>query len=330
MQIAHDFGELDSILAGTPGSVLTIGVFDGLHAGHQALIRRTVEESRHRGLQSIVVTFQKHPLSVLAPPYAPRRLIYPDRKRQYVAALGADAMLDLIFSGDLARMQPEQFVCEMLLGRARIQALVCGYDFTFGHRGSGDTELLKRLSVNEGFDVIVLNPVADSGVAVKSTMVRDLLLTGHVADAMHHLTRPYELRGNVVTGFRRGRTLGFPTANLEVDASFVIPQMGVYACYAEIRAEHRLFPAMVNIGTSPTFGSAVTSIEAHFLGFQGELVGKEIALFFISRLRDERKFDGPQQLVEQLHFDRQHTAELLDSPESRQIRYQVEKITAAT
>lgn len=330
MRVAEDFDELAGLLDGSPGSTITIGVFDGLHAGHQALIRRTVTEAHKRGVQSVVATFKTHPIEVLAPPYTPRRLIYPDRKQRYVSDLGVDLMVNLTFDADFARQNPEEFVRRKLLEKARIQAIVCGYDFSFGHRGSGSSDLLRRLGNAEGFDVIVLDPVDDGGVAVKSTMVRDLLLTGHVADAMRYLTRPYELRGNVVTGFARGRTLGFPTANLDVDSLHVIPLPGVYACLAELRGSRELRGAIVNIGHKPTFGPLALTIEAHLLNFSGELVGHEIALFFLRRMRDERKFESTDALVDQLKRDQAEAIAFLETKEMRQTASRVEQLIAAS
>lgn len=316
----------ESLPLGT-GTSLTVGVFDGLHLGHQALIRRTVEEARRSGLASLIVTFAEHPLSVLAPPYTPRRLIYPDRKQRQIERLFVDLMLNITFTHEFAGQTPVQFV-NALLAKCAMRVMVCGYDFTFGSGGTGSTADLARMAEQRGFRVLVFDPVAESGIAVKSTMVRDLLLSGHVQQTAHFLSRPYELRGQVMEGLGRGRTLGIPTANLQVSSRHIIPQVGVYLCFAQVRDTHILYPALVNIGTNPTFGARELTIEAHLLGATLELVGKELILFFARRLRDERKFANADALTEQIRRDREVALELLGSPELEQIRKKAQDLAS--
>jgi len=303
---------------GARRSALTIGVFDGLHRGHLELIGRTVARARKRSAVSIVITFSDHPLALLAPPYCPKRLIYADRKQDLLRKGGVDILLELKFTRELSQFPPERFVSEVVVENCRAAVVVCGYDFSFGRQGAGNVQLLREAGLANGFELEVVDPHTHAGSLVKSTHVRETLYQGDVAQAAQLLTRPYELRGTVGTGFQRGRTIGFPTANVEPDHRHLVPGHGVYFCYARIRGETASHPAMVNIGVKPTFESESATIEAHLLDWSGELVGRELELHFITRLRDEQKFDGLDALVRQLEQDRAnsralHSQQSLDS-----------------
>lgn len=293
------------------GSVVTIGVFDGLHRGHLELISRTVARAHTDGLASLVVSFTEHPLRTLAPPYCPRRLLYPDRRRQLLAGAGVDVLAEVEFSEDFSRQAPDRFVEDTLVGLCRMKAIVCGYDFSFGRAGAGSTALLHEMGARFGFAVEVLPPVSDGETFVKSTMIRDLLYSGDVTRAAAMLTRPYELRGVVTDGFGRGRELGFPTANLKADERHLVPARGVYLCAARVAGDPRIRPAMTNIGMNPTFGGSSMSIESHLIDHHDDLLGRDVSLFFLARLRDERKFSGPEALVAQLHDDLRVSRELI-------------------
>lgn len=308
------------------GTVVTVGVFDGLHLGHQALVRRTVHEAAARGLAALVVTFAEHPLAVLAPPYCPKRLLYADRKRQLLAGMGVGLLAELTFTHDFAALPPEEFAGRVLVDACRARVVVCGYDFAFGRDGAGKVELLRELGAAAGFETVVLDAVTRHDLVVKSTAVRDLIYAGHVETAARMLSRPFELRGTVVAGFGRGRQIGFPTANLAVELSQVIPARGVYFCLAAVPGRAGSFGAMINIGTNPTFGLGRLSIEAHLLDFEGDLVGATVSLFFVHRLRDERKFESVEALVDQLRRDKDHARRLLDAPETRALAALVEPL----
>lgn len=320
MELFESFESLAARLEGQPGTALTIGVFDGLHLGHQALIERTRTAARQAGLSSLVITFQEHPLCVLAPPYCPKRLLARERKHALLKTLGVDLVADVPFTEEFARTPPEEFITRILAGACHARHIVCGYDFSFGRAGAGNTTLLREQGGRLGISVEVVEAVSNHSVHVKSTMIRDQLLSGDVAHASRLLTRPYELTGPVVPGFARGRTLGFPTANLDVPPSRIIPARGVYLCAARVLPGAKpLHGAMVNIGFSPTFGPGRLSVEAHLLHFDGELTGRTLQLHFLARLRDEQKFDGPAALAEQLHRDREHSIRLLESAEIRKL-----------
>ncbi len=312
MELFEDLETLSARLKPSAGTVVTIGAFDGLHQGHQALVARAVEGARAAGLLSLIMTFQNHPLCTLAPPYCPKRLLERRRKHALLAGMGVDVTADVAFTEEFAAIAAEDFVTKTLLQECRARRVVCGYDFTFGRAGAGDMELLREMGRRLGFEVDVLEPVADQAIAVKSTMIRDCLLSGDVERAARLLTRPYDLAGQVASRSGRGRTLGFPTANVQVDAARVIPARGVYFCAAQLEScPDAVRGAMVNIGHSPTFGEHQLAIEAHLLDFDGELVGSELRLHFLKRLRDERKFSGPEELIGQLERDRDESRRLL-------------------
>lgn len=312
MELFDNLQSLASHLEGSPGTAVTIGAFDGLHLGHQALLSRTVEAARTSGLQSLVITFQEHPLCVLAPPYCPKRLLERDRKHALLAGMGIDLVADIPFTPEFASTPPEEFIRRILHGQCRARRVICGYDFSFGRAGAGNVDLLRSFGAALGLEVEVLEPVAEHAIAVKSTMIRDLLFSGEVERAARLLTRPFDLAGVVGTGMARGRTLGFPTANLQVPPSRVIPARGVYLCAVQIEPDAKpVYGAMVNIGFNPTFGPGSLSIEAHLLDFEGDLVGRTLRLHFLHRLRDEQKFSGPEALIAQLHRDREEARRLM-------------------
>lgn len=313
MQTLTSFDELASLLQGHH-CCLTIGVFDGVHLGHQALLHATVAEALSQDLPAVAVTFANHPLSVLAPPYTPKRLVSGARKAQLLHAAGADYVVMLDFDTQLASVLPEAFVQDLLIGKAHIRSLICGYDFTFGCRGAGNAGLLQSLATELGFTLHLVDAVNHDGRPVKSTHIRDLLSDGQVSQAASLLSRPHELPGNVVHGAKRGRTIGFPTANLAVDSGFQLPAQGVYLCAARIADESKLLPAMVNVGTNPTFQSEQKlSIEAHLLDFEGDIHGEALSLYFLERLRNEQKFPSVDALVDQLQRDRQQSLQLWDT-----------------
>lgn len=318
MRYFDNLAGVPEALASFAGSAVTIGVFDGLHRGHQELIAHTVGRARAENLASLVISFTDHPLRTLAPPYCPRRLLYRDRRRQLLAGTGISMLAEVEFSEDFSRQPPGQFVEETLVSLCRMKAIVCGYDFSFGRAGAGSTGLLRELGDRLGFSVDVLPPVSDGETFVKSTMIRDLLFSGDVARAAAMLTRPYELRGTVTDGFGRGRELGFPTANLNTDEDHLVPARGVYVCAARVAGDQGIRPAMTNIGLNPTFGGSTMTIETHLIDHHGDLLGRQVSLFFLARLRDERKFSGPEALVAQLNTDLRESRELIGSARMRE------------
>ncbi|MFN0068699.1 MAG: riboflavin biosynthesis protein RibF [Limisphaerales bacterium] len=294
---------------------LAIGVFDGVHLGHQAVLRRARELAGPHAA-AVAVTFDRHPAAVLAPDHAPPLITTAGQRLRALAELGLDAALVIRFDTAFSRVPAEDFVRGLAAGFGRLCAVCVGADFVFGHRRGGDLALLQRLGAELGFTVEGLPPVLDTGEPVSSTRIRELVRAGLLAGASRMLGRPYALAGQVIRGEQLGRRLGWPTANLDV-AGRLTPPPGVYAACArchpavglssppEVPPAARSFRAALNIGHRPTVSGGATSLhaEAHLLGFDGDLYGRELELEFIARLRDERRFSSVDELKEQVARD---------------------------
>jgi len=276
----------------------TIGVFDGVHVGHRQVLGDLVESSGE--LIATAVTFEPHPLAVLAPDRAPLMLTDVDQRIAQFQALGVEVtgVLDFPEIRDLA---PTEFAERVLVGALAAQRVVLGADFRFGRDRTGDVNFLRREGDRLGFVVEVVDMFGVLDGVVSSTRIRQTLSAGDVEGAAEMLARPYQLNGVVVEGDRRGRELGFPTANLEPEPNRVVPGNGVYAGWVQIGEES--YPAVINIGVRPTFAGALRRIEAHLLGFQGELYGEELAIDFLVRIRDEQRFATTEALTGQISRD---------------------------
>lgn len=282
------------------GSTVTVGNFDGVHVGHQELLRRTVARARAAGRMSVALTFSPHPVRFFSPGARFYEITGPGEKAELIAASGIDALVVESFGGDVGRMTPEEFAGEILVRRLAARDVVVGYDFTFGRSRTGTPAGLAELGRSMGFDVEIVPPVRMAGSIVSSTRIRELLLAGRVREAEELMRRPYRLSGRVVRGADRGRRLGFPTANVDV-VEELIPLPGVYVVEAEVSGARRL--AVANVGFNPTFGENSLGVEVHILDFDEGLYGREIAVFFRERIRDERKFGSADELVRQIRKD---------------------------
>lgn len=291
---------LESYPSEPRAAVVALGVFDGVHLAHRAILGAAVEHARDSGLVAVACTFDPHPMDVLQPGRAPAALGSLDERLDLIAATGVQATLVLEFTPELAAMEPEAFVKDVLLERLRAREVVVGFNHTFGRGARGDARLLQALGERLGFRVQVVEPLVVDGVPVSSTEIRAALKSGEVERAARYLGRPYTVVGDVVEGARRGRTLGFPTANLRPDLPLLLPP-GVYACFAQAGGQPN--PAVVNVGVRPTFGERVLVVEAHLLDFTGSLYGRRMALAFVGRLREERQFAGVEALREQIARD---------------------------
>jgi riboflavin kinase / FMN adenylyltransferase len=284
------------------GTVATVGTFDGIHRGHQAVLAEVVRRGRERGLASLLVTFDPHPLEVVNPSAAPRLLTLPDEKRALVRGLGVAEMAVVPFTAELARLGPEQFVREVLRARFAMQELVLGYDHGFGRGRSGDVELVRRLAQEDGFAVHVVAAVTDDGQPISSSLIRTAVAHGDVAGARRWLGRSYSLGGVVQRGAGRGRTIGIPTLNLaSPDPRKLLPPDGVYAVRVEWRGAS--YGGMMNQGPRPTFGVHARGLEIHLFGFAGELYGETVTVEWVRRLRDVQTFPSRQALVDQIERD---------------------------
>ncbi len=283
-------------------SALTIGAFDGVHRGHQALIGQMVAEAHSTGRAAVVLTFFPHPSVVLRGRRPSFYLSSPEEKAEYLSALGVDATVTHPFSLAVSEIRASAFV-ERLLTYAKLDELWCGSDFALGHNREGTVEFLQAEGQRHGFRVRVLPPVLIDGEPISSTRIRQTLRDGAVEQAARYLGRPFQLAGQVVEGAKRGRKLGIPTANLAINEERATPALGVYACRAGAPGWHG--QAVVNIGFRPTFdgGEARPTIEAHLLDFSGDLYGQTVALEFVARLRPEVKFPGVDALLAQIQRD---------------------------
>ena len=299
MKVIHAANELGH---GSRKVCLAIGVFDGVHLGHQQIIRQTVTDARQYGAQSLVVTFDFHPNTVVAPDQVPPQIYSLPQKRRAIEALGVEALLEIRFDRPFSEKSGEQFMRELARDLGRIHSVCVGADFVFGHRRSGNVALLRSLGAELHFQVHGLAAVALDRQPVSSTRIREMIRAGDLDAASQMLGRQYALCGRVVEGDRIGRQLGFPTANLEV-TNLVLPPNGVYAAAA--KAGGRLYRAALNIGLRPTVASAapVLRVEAHLLDFQGDLYGAELELELGDKLRDERRFGSPAELRRQIEMD---------------------------
>lgn len=290
-------------------SVVTIGVFDGVHMGHQATIGHAVERAKGMGLPSLVLTFDPHPSEVVRPGSHPAVLTGPLRKAELIEELGVDVLCVQPFTLDFSRLSAEQFVHDLLVEHLHAALVVVGENFRFGHKAAGDVALLTELGSRFGFAVEPAPLVTADGVIYSSTYVRACVDAGDVEAAAMVLGRPHRVEGVVVRGDQRGRDLGFPTANLMTARYTAIPADGVYACWL-VRGADRL-AAAVSIGTNPTFSGQERRVEAYVLDFDGDLYGERLALDFVAHLRPMLRFEGVPALVEAIADDVRRTRQLL-------------------
>lgn len=282
------------------GAAVALGVFDGIHLGHRVLLATAVARARTAGLDGVACTFDRHPLETLTPGRAPLPIATLDERLALIAATGIDTTVVLQFDRALASMEPEAFVKDVLVERLRAREIVVGFNHRFGRGARGDAALLADLAHPLGFLPHVVPPLAIDGVTVSSSEVRAALGRGDVERAARFLGRPYDLPGTVVRGAERGRTLGFPTANLAPDRPVLVPP-GVYACRLDAGEGER--GAVTNVGVRPTFGESAIAVEAHVLDFAGDLYGRHVRLLFVARIRDERRFPSVDALREQIARD---------------------------
>ena len=290
------------------GSVATVGTFDGVHRGHQAVLAEVVRRARTRGLASLIVTFDRHPLEIVNPPAAPRLLTLPDEKRALLAQLGLDRIELLPFTAELARLAPEEFVRQVLRAQYGMRELVLGYDHGFGRGRTGDVELVRRLAREDGFAVDVVDAVRDDGQPISSSLIRTAVAHGDLAAAERWLGRRYGATGVVERGAGRGRTIGIPTINLAPpDPRKLLPPDGVYAVWVEVGKREtgngKRYGGMMNQGPRPTFGVTARALEVHLFDFAGELYGEAVTVEWVRRLRDVRTFPSREALVDQLGRD---------------------------
>ena len=299
---------LDEVPPGWGESVVTIGVFDGVHRGHQRIVERAAQVGKQRGLPVVVITFDPHPDEVTRPGSHPPFLSSARRRAELLSGLGADAVCVLPFTLEFSRLAPDDFVRTVLVERMHAAAVVVGEDFRFGHKAAGDVQLLAKLGEKYEFTTEGMPLLVADGTTLSSTSIRQMLAEGDVAAAAKALGRPHRVEGVVVRGHQRGRALGFPTANLETPPHTAIPADGIYAGWlASLDDEGRdtqRWPAAISIGTNPTFGEGEQTVEAYALDRTDlDLYGVHAAIDFIARLRGTLRFDSVDALVAQMRRD---------------------------
>ncbi|SKA75039.1 bifunctional riboflavin kinase/FAD synthetase [Desulfobaculum bizertense] len=306
---------IDEIPENFSASCVTIGNFDGVHKGHQLLIERTREKALSKGLASVVLTFEPHPLRVLTGKKTPPFITVLEQKLQLLQAMNVDYCAVLPFTKELAAQSPEEFVRDFLVRDLKAKELVIGYDYAFGKGRAGNYEMLCALGQKYSFGVERVGPYMYDSAVVSSTRIRDLVNKGQVWDARPLLGRFYTVRGEIEHGANRGgRLLGFPTANLRL-VDELCPGLGVYAVWTTLNDVTR--PGVANIGYNPTFGNDAISVEVHILDFDGDIYGDDLTVRFVQRLRSEKKFNGPQELTEQIDKDIALSRKILSSSEAQ-------------
>jgi riboflavin kinase/FMN adenylyltransferase len=289
--------------------VVAMGNFDGVHRGHQAILALVREQAAAQAGESVIFTFEPHPVKVLAPEMAPALITTYSRKLELIAECGIDVAVVQPFDLALAAMSADQFIREALVGALGARAVVVGYNFSFGHGRSGTPEMLRAAGAELGFAVTVVTPLSFDGLVTSSTKVREFVLEGRVDAATRVLGREFELSGTIVRGAGRGRTIGVPTANLQPEEE-LLPRGGVYV--GHVRRRGTRLPAVINVCINPTFvqGGAQT-IEAHIIDFDEDLYGERLTFEFHQRLRAEKRFSGVAELVAQIRADIEQGREVL-------------------
>lgn len=288
------------------GTAVTVGKFDGVHRGHRALIERLRSEAAARGLAAVALTFDRNPIALFAPEKAPQPLLATAQRAELLLDAGADAVVELPFDRDFAAQTPEAFVETVLVGLLHARLMIVGSDFRFGVRGSGDVAALRRLGVEHGFDVLVVDDIdAEDGRRVSSSWIRELLDQGRVQDAAELLGRLPSVRGRVAAGHQRGRELGYPTANLSHDIEGYLPADGVYATRNTVDGGEPI-GAATSIGLNPTFGDITERVlESHLIDQRVDLYERGMEVFFVAYIRPMVKFPDADALAAQMRADEQ-------------------------
>ncbi|MGW0175122.1 bifunctional riboflavin kinase/FAD synthetase [Rhodococcus sp. NPDC003322] len=311
---------LDDVPADWGRCVLTIGVFDGVHRGHAQLISRAVKAASERGIPSVLMTFDPHPMEVVRPGSHPGQLTTLRRRAELAESLGIDVFCVIPFTTEFMKLSPEQYAHEILVERLHVAEVVVGENFTFGRKAAGTVPMLRDIGTRFGFAVDGVNLLAEHTVTFSSTYIRSCVDAGDVAAAAEALGRPHRVEGVVVHGERRGRDLGFPTANIAPPEHAAIPADGVYAAWFTVLAQDPVegslppgvaYKAAVSVGTNPTFSGRARTVEAFVLDAAPDLYGQHVAVDFVRRLRGMEKFDSIEALIAQMGRDVDETRDLL-------------------
>jgi len=306
--------DIDRIAAPLTNAVVTIGNFDGVHLGHQALFQKVIEKARLLDGKAVAITFEPHPVRVLKQNGLPPLITIYEQKIELIARTGMDVLICIQFTPEFAALSPQAFVVDLLVNRIGMKAIVVGDDYTFGKNREGNLELLQAYARQFDFRVITVGEIQTANSIaqrISSTKVRDLVMEGEVDTARRLLGRDYQIRGTVVKGRSRGgRQLGFPTANIQLEDE-LCPKNGTYAVTVEYGDNS--YPGVANIGYSPTFGDHQFTVEVYLIGFSGDLYGKHLRVNFVRRLRDEKRFADLAALSAQIKQDVRDAQKILSA-----------------
>lgn len=281
-------------------SVVTIGNFDGIHKGHQVLIEKATEYAKKNNVISTVFTFNNHPVNYFKP-NSIKNIITNNDKIKILKTMGVDYIINIPFDEYMTKISGYDFVKDILIDKLGAKKIIVGHDFTFARNKEGNIDLLKELSKKNGFLLEIVNPVKIDDIRISSSYIRKLILDGKVEDARKYLGRNYKLSGEVIHSKKLGRTIGFPTANISIDENIIIPKVGIYA--TKVYVNGTIYYGATNVGYNPTVNGKKLSIETNILEFNDDIYGKIITIEFLERIRDEKKFNGIEELKEQLQKD---------------------------
>jgi len=284
-----------------PEAAVALGSFDGVHRGHQELIRKTSELAKEKGLATTVFTFSNHPRDLIPGSDKVKNILYREDKELIMESLGVDYLVDVPFTEKIMTMSPDEYVKKLLVETLNSKIIACGFNHRFGHRAEGNPNVLKELGSELGVEVFVLPPYMVGDTVVSSTFIRELIAAGDVDRCPDYLGRYYAVSGEVVVGNHLGKSLGFPTSNLIIDEGMVSPSNGVYITYCTYNGER--YPSVTNVGVKPTVGAFKKNIETHIFDFDKELYGKQIMVEFIIKMREEVKFNSLEALKTQIVKD---------------------------
>lgn len=294
------FNSLEEITDIEP-SVIAFGNFDGIHLGHQEIIKKSVKSAEVSNIKSSVFTFSNHPKNLISGEMTVKNILYPEEKAAIIESFGIDYLFNIPFDEKIKNMDPMVFIDELLVGKLKMKEAYCGFNFRFGHTGKGTPQLLMREGERCGFGLHVLQPFKVDGNIVSSTLIRDLIAEGKVDQCHKYLGRYYSIGGDVQVGNKIGRTIGFPTSNILVDETMVTPLNGVYVTFCIYNGVR--YPSITNAGVRPTIGDYAKNVETHIFNFDKELYGKHIKVEFLMKIRDELKFNDVEQLKDQIKKD---------------------------
>lgn len=279
---------------------VALGSFDGLHYGHLSLVRKTIQVAKEKNGKSMVFTYKNHPKAIVKPDSVPKLIMDLDTKLEYLEEENVDIVVLRTFTKEFMSIEAEDFI-KLLCEDYNVKGIVVGFNFRFGYKNSGNIDLLKDLQSKYGYELYIIDPYTYEGDIISSTRIRNCILEGNVSEAANMLSKPYLIKGKVITGKQLGRTIGIPTANLYFDDKIVIPEKGVY--YTNVKYKGNKFKGLTSVGNNPTVNGKELTIETYILNFDEMIYGEELKVYFIERIRDELKFDTLDELVEQIKKD---------------------------